>query len=211
MNPAGSSASPSSGMVSRERGLLTLLELLCDNVGDLTVRDDLKVEAVDVRDFEGLGVAFVRDVNVEGLFGVAAAVDPPNVVFLVFSPLGSGLELRELLNPAADVRVGFLFSFPSATPSSLLLAAVFRAVDVVGRVGSLLLELVDARVDKALVLLAVGEAVPALLLVTSRDEVVVVFFDSSVFDAGFAPAAFRRSIGAPSAHRSAMACTLVTG
>lgn len=195
MKPAGSSFSGSSGMVlvSRDNGLLTDSALPTESAdeGDRTARVVLKV-AVEVRCLDGLGVVGVRDVLEPGLRGGAEVVEPPSVVRLVLSTIGLFLLDRALFAEAIGVRVGFLFSLPLLLPSSVLRTIALRAAEDVGRVGGLLIRLLDVRDDNALVLLSIGETVAAFAVLLVRDKPFANFFASSAFGvAGFAPVILR--------------------
>jgi hypothetical protein len=154
----------------------------------------LDVEVVEVRAFGGLIGVIREDVVVGRLGGADAAA--PRVVRLVLSVLGSGLDVREVAVPTVGVLAGRLFSSPSVVvPSSPPFPAVFLIAEVTGLVGGLLIVVPAVREDNALVREVVGDAV-FLEVVPSLDEVVVVFFESSVggFAGGFAPGVVLLSI-----------------
>ncbi len=106
---------------------------------------------------------------------------PPRVVVLLArSVVESCREVRALGVLKFDYLDDFLFSSCPLPPSSLPGVTSFRGTEVTGRVGGLLMVLPAVRVDNALVLSDVGDAVVRALLY-KRDEELVAFVESSVF------------------------------
>lgn len=164
-------------------------------LGDLAVVVDVREVDAGVRLLVGLATLERDDESVEGRLGGAEVAEPPNVVRLVLSELGSGRVALELV-PLRVVVLddGRLFSSPNADAPSLLLVAVWREEEVaVGRAGALLMVLPAVREERVLGRAVVGEP-GARAVVLSREDVADGFLASSAFNGGFAPAVVRLSM-----------------